>query len=169
MQEMQVTQIQSLGREDLLEIWSGNPLQYSCLGHPMDRGACQATVHGLAKSQAWLSTHTHGDGVAPVTSCGQWVWAETTVPHAMVQPAQFISEARPPELPLLLTWLPAVFLTTGAEGLRGGGCGGPSSEPRIALIRNWELEISASCLRYLVWGLSAQQNPAHSDLYAEFK
>ena len=27
----------------------GNPLQYSCLGNPMDRGACQATVHGVAK------------------------------------------------------------------------------------------------------------------------
>ena len=28
---------------------NGNPLQYSCLGDPMDRGACQATVHGVAK------------------------------------------------------------------------------------------------------------------------
>ena len=27
---------------------NGNPLQYSCLGNPMDRGAWQATVHGLA-------------------------------------------------------------------------------------------------------------------------
>ena len=29
----------------------GNPLQYSCLGNPMDRGAWQAAVHGVAKSQ----------------------------------------------------------------------------------------------------------------------
>ena len=28
---------------------NGNPLQYSCLGNPMDRGARQATVHGVAK------------------------------------------------------------------------------------------------------------------------
>ena len=28
---------------------NGNPLQYSCLGSPMDRGAWQATVHGVAK------------------------------------------------------------------------------------------------------------------------
>ena len=27
----------------------GNPLQYSCLGNPMDRGAWRATVHGVAK------------------------------------------------------------------------------------------------------------------------
>ena len=26
-----------------------NPLQYSCLGNPMDRGARQATVHGVTK------------------------------------------------------------------------------------------------------------------------
>ena len=30
---------------------NGNPLKYSCLGNPMDRGAWQATVHGVAKSQ----------------------------------------------------------------------------------------------------------------------
>ena len=28
----------------------GNPLQYSCLENPMDRGAWCATVHGLAQS-----------------------------------------------------------------------------------------------------------------------
>ena len=29
----------------------GNPLQYSCLENPMDRGAWRATVHRVAKSQ----------------------------------------------------------------------------------------------------------------------
>ena len=29
----------------------GKPLQYSCLGNPMERGVWQATVHGVAKSQ----------------------------------------------------------------------------------------------------------------------
>ena len=33
----------SLGEEN------GNPLQYSCLGNPMDRGAWQATVHGVTR------------------------------------------------------------------------------------------------------------------------
>ena len=28
---------------------NGNPLQYPCLRNPMDRGACWATVHGVAK------------------------------------------------------------------------------------------------------------------------
>ena len=26
-----------------------NPLQYSCQGNPMDRGACRATVHGVTE------------------------------------------------------------------------------------------------------------------------
>ena len=30
-------------------IGNGNPLQYSLLGNPVDRGAWQATVHGVAK------------------------------------------------------------------------------------------------------------------------
>ena len=28
---------------------NGNPLQYSCLGNPMDRGAWWATVHGVER------------------------------------------------------------------------------------------------------------------------
>ena len=35
-----------------------NPLQYSCLETPMDRGSRRATVHGVAKSLTRLSTHT---------------------------------------------------------------------------------------------------------------
>ena len=38
---------------------NGNPLQYSCLKSPMDRGAWQATVHRVAKSWTWLSHLAH--------------------------------------------------------------------------------------------------------------
>ena len=34
---------------------NGSPLQYSCLENPMDRGTCQATVYGIAKSRTQLS------------------------------------------------------------------------------------------------------------------
>ena len=40
----------------------GNPLQYSCLENPMDRGAWRAVVRGVAKSRSRLkrlSTHAH--------------------------------------------------------------------------------------------------------------
>ena len=40
-------------RKKILQIreGNGNPLWYSCLGNPMDRGAWRGTVHGVAKSQ----------------------------------------------------------------------------------------------------------------------
>ena len=47
-----VCQCRSLGWEDTLKF--GSPLQYSCLENPMDRGAWQATVHGVTKSQTRL-------------------------------------------------------------------------------------------------------------------
>ena len=54
-------QVRSLGQEDPLEEGTANALQYSCLENSMDRGAWQATVHGVSKSQTrlkQLSTHT---------------------------------------------------------------------------------------------------------------
>ena len=47
-----MTEQLSLGEGD------GTPLQYSCLENPMDGGAWQATVHGVSKSQTWLSAFT---------------------------------------------------------------------------------------------------------------
>ena len=41
----------------LMAVGNGNPLQYSCLENPMDRGAWWATVDGVAKSQTQLSMH----------------------------------------------------------------------------------------------------------------
>ena len=37
---------------------NGNPLQYFCLGNPIDGGAWWATVHGVAKSRTQLSDLT---------------------------------------------------------------------------------------------------------------
>ena len=37
---------------------NGTPLQYSCLGNPMDGGVWQAAVHGVARSQTRLSDFT---------------------------------------------------------------------------------------------------------------
>ena len=38
---------------------NGNPLQYSCLENPIDRGDWQSAVHGVPKSQTRLSDSTH--------------------------------------------------------------------------------------------------------------
>ena len=49
--------ISGLGRS--LGEGNGNPLQYSCLENPMDRGAWWATVQGVTKSRTQLSNFTH--------------------------------------------------------------------------------------------------------------
>ena len=41
---------------------NGNPLQYSCLESPMDRGTWQAIVHGTAKMLAYLTVAFKGKG-----------------------------------------------------------------------------------------------------------
>ena len=62
--------LQSMGLQRVGHNWetslscigeNGNPLQYSCLENPMDRGAWWAAVHGVAKSRTQLSdfTFTH--------------------------------------------------------------------------------------------------------------
>ena len=51
----------------------GNPLQYSCLENPMDRGAWQAIVHWITKSWAslkWLGMHIH---VPPYQVCWEFL------------------------------------------------------------------------------------------------
>ena len=38
---------------------TGNPLQYSCLENPMDRGAWEATIHGVARVRHDWATSLH--------------------------------------------------------------------------------------------------------------
>ena len=52
LQETQEVWVQSLGQDNPLQEENGNPLQYSRLKNPVDRGAWQATVHRVAKSRA---------------------------------------------------------------------------------------------------------------------
>ena len=55
--------IPGLGRHP--EEGNGNPLQYSCLENPMDRGAWRATVHWVAESRIRLSDFTFIFSVGP--------------------------------------------------------------------------------------------------------
>jgi len=57
---------------------NGNPLQYSCLENPMDRGAWQATVHGITRVGHNLTTKPSitilgtGQDYSGKTICGSW-------------------------------------------------------------------------------------------------
>ena len=62
MQDVEEMQLPSLGWEDPPGGGDGNPLQYSSLENPVDRGAGRATVRGVTKSQTRLkrlNTQTH--------------------------------------------------------------------------------------------------------------
>ena len=70
---------------------NGNPLQYSCLENPMDRGAWWAAVHGVAKSRARLSDfaltfHFHAleKEMATHSSVLTWRIPGTREPHGLL-------------------------------------------------------------------------------------
>ena len=59
---MQEIWVQALGHEDSPGEENSNPFQYSCLENPIDRGAWQAIVHGVARVRHDLATKpNHGD------------------------------------------------------------------------------------------------------------
>ena len=60
MQEAQETQVRSLSQEYPLEKGYGNPLLYSCLENPMERGAWLVTIQRVSKESDMtekLNTH----------------------------------------------------------------------------------------------------------------
>ena len=59
---MQEIWVQSLGQDGSPGEGNGNPLQCSCLGNPLDRGAWWAIVHGVTRvglDSVTKHTHTH--------------------------------------------------------------------------------------------------------------
>ena len=52
---------------------NGNPLQYSCLENPLDRGAWRATVHGVAESWTQLSAHACMHYLTQALFCVPWL------------------------------------------------------------------------------------------------
>ena len=60
-------------------VGNGSPLQYSCLKHIMNRGAWQATVYGIAKSQTRLCDWARACAYTHTRTCtvicqGGWEW-----------------------------------------------------------------------------------------------
>jgi len=87
---------------------NGSPLQYSCLENPMDRGVWWAAVHGVMRSQAWLSnwayththTHTHtmllgslGVALLTVSNVRFSEWSEWKFPNLGKNPAPQLHKA----------------------------------------------------------------------------
>ena len=65
---------------------NGNPLQYSCLGNPMDRGAWQATVHGVAKeldTTGQLNNNNSCLHYCEYTKERKWKWSHSVVSDSL--------------------------------------------------------------------------------------
>ena len=54
------------GLERSLGEGNGSPLQYFCLGNPLDRGAWWATVHGVAKESDWATRQLSSTDLFPL-------------------------------------------------------------------------------------------------------
>ena len=57
---------------------NGNPLQYSCLGNPMDKGAWQATVYGVTKES---------DTTEPLNNNNNFLYRARLIPSLLASPS----------------------------------------------------------------------------------
>ena len=75
----------------------GNPLQYSSLENPMDKGAWWATVHKVAKSWTWLkqlSMHAQVIYSLKFSCYGIWTLQGTTIIHKYILFKIYVWKAR---------------------------------------------------------------------------
>ena len=75
-----------MGQEDPLEEENGNPLQYSCLKSPLDRGAWEATAQKVAKSQIRLKDEARMPSSYFLTS---------GICHAFISLGSLINQVKP--------------------------------------------------------------------------
>ena len=78
---------------------NGNPFQYSCLENPMEGGAWEAVVHGVAKSRTRLSNFTslnsdskestcNAGDLGPTPESGRFPWRRKWQPSPVFLPGE---------------------------------------------------------------------------------
>ena len=79
MQDMQETQVWYLGQKESLEKGMASYFSIFAWKNPMDRGSWWATVHGVTKSQAWLSTWAQNASEVMEIHTNQDIFPNSTV------------------------------------------------------------------------------------------
>ena len=180
----QVTSVGFLGGSALKNLWAnagdvgsiprsgrppgegnGNPLQYSCLGNPMDRGAWQATVHEVVvKSQIRLGDSLPTTSDQCTTSIWKWRDIMNTNNRAFLLPLLTWSHCWGTELGRggnqdQAPHLPANSLTTWELQAEAS----PARPRMVDAIISQPFEVSARniCCHYHVW--LGQQHPPEED------
>ena len=140
---------------------NGNPLQYSCLENPTGRGACWATVHGVAEldTTEWL-TPMQGQSTEPCVPQAESSWRHlelkaqtpldlcTTDGHVIATlVVTWTWDSQSPHMACLCTptlWAAPQFSVT-MTALRAGGWG--LAGPVIKLQEKEEKDAGVSCLK----------------------
>ena len=92
----------------------GNPLHYSCLENPKDRGVWWATVHGITKSRTWLkqlSMHTHKSVYKIKISEGTQLGQKGIDILALIVIGKLLSEKVPICISINSIWMSICFKT----------------------------------------------------------
>ena len=103
---------------------NGNPLQYSCLENPRDRGPWRTTVQGVAKSQTRLSTEHAG-----THACTQEGPRAGKVASACSGPVNLPTTPIPGSWELLGESPPTLFCIVGVTKTQALGVGGEGASP----------------------------------------
>ena len=87
---------------------NGNPLQYSCLEHPMGRGAWRVTIHGVTRSQTRLEQLSMHACTMSYLSGAQklppfWVWPHLVSPRISIYSQLTVHQA--------LCWVLYIFVS----------------------------------------------------------
>ena len=103
-------------------VWTGNPLQYSCLENPMDGGAWWAIVHRVTKSESdtvkWLSMHARMKRRRTLRGPGH---RSFSVPAGLTHPLFVGNRHQPPWSSLISKGQIQTVANQGREGTRRQG------------------------------------------------
>ena len=85
----------SVVKNPLVNEGNGNPVQYSCLGNPTDKGAWRATVYGVSKESYTVELLNNNKRWVVCCSTSYNTLARPTAKNDLIQTANIIEVKKP--------------------------------------------------------------------------